>query len=506
MIRCCLASARRAPVAALLLLLLAACNASSPQARGTPRGVAGAAAPGLACVPAAAARWLAPTVAGVSGKAVPKGYRATLYVDRSGSMTGYLAGATAIARPFQDLVETIPKRLAEDGVTTELKLFGRTITPVAGDPHALTRADLYSCKGVARATCEAAESHLDAVLGEVARHRDTLGIVVSDLWFSNSQADASGLAALQPALRDILASGRTVAIYGIAAPFAGRIDDLPDAAVRSIAYTGRHPLFVMAIGDKAQIMRFTEQLATSASSFLAAGMANGGIRQAIFTLDPLDPGSPTVRSHTPLTPGADPRLTRDFSFQAPQVAIQQFRLAGGAGPRPGAPAAGAGAPAWEGPAADALLPAAVWRGRLSATTRIWSRKGESCTPADWTPARDLEEGWEPLPSGRQRFRLDPAQLAARMPIAGTYVLSGEVSRTSLDDGASLDGKGGADAWMRGAWDLPPERAGAVAAHPPAVFPTLNLGEVARLMENALRDAIEQEPKPIVGFTVVVKVE
>jgi hypothetical protein len=323
-----------------------------------------------------------------------------------------------------------------------------------------------------------------------------MAVMLSDLWFDNRTSQTSGLTDLQPPLEKILESGRAVAIYGIAAPFNGSIYDLPtgDPATRTLkGYVGRHPLFMLVVGSKAQLLAFDAQLARSGSDLIARGAADGSIRRSIFTVSP---GPDHPRQRKPMEEGSDP-LIRPSAFDTfGKASIQQFRLGKGAligsGARPTAPG-------WIGPHDDAFIDHAVWQGPMVPRTRIWQQRDTNCTRESWLPLGTMEGGWTEAPGEKRRFALDAGKFYGRVSRNGVYLVTGELMRSSV---ASPNP---ANAWMV-AWNLAPEHAAAVAARPPATFPTLNIGEVARIMEGSLATAAERNGGGITGFSVLVKVE
>ena len=119
----------------------------------------------------------------------------------------------------------------------------------------------------------------------------------------------------------------------------------------------------------------------------------------------------------------------------------------------------------------------------------------------------LESKWEPVssvprgsePPGQLRFALDPAQLFARTGQDGVYLISGELKRVSVNSPNS------ANRWMR-EWSFTPEEAARIAGARPTLFPTLNLSEVARIMEGSLATAAERNGGGITGFAILLKVE
>jgi len=449
---------------------------------------------GLNCFPEPARRWISVSASAnkpVDGKMAKS---ATIYVDRSASMAGYLLGATQFERPFQDLVRSVPDTLREIGVSAEYRGFGTTIgEPVAPGDHAFERPAYFVCARRGGAGCE---SHLDQVFARIADDSGKMAVVVTDLWFDNSAENTSSLTALQPLLARILEGGRAVALYGLDAPFKGKIYDLPTSAsaTDAISYEGRHPLFMMVIGSKAQILDFGTQLTRSGSPFISKGLASGSIKRSIFTVDP---GPEHPRDKTPLEFGTSRQLRPQTFETFGPASIQQFMLADAGLPKPGVSAGGS--PSWTGPKPDAFVEDAVWEGPTAPSVSIWRRKDEKCTKDSWIPLGSMEGGWQDEAPGQRRFSLDPGRFFARVGRNGVYVLTGELRRSSVDS------PNAANRWMQD-WNLTPERAAAAAAAPPALFPTLNLLEVARHMENALATAAERKGGGITGFSVMVKVE
>lgn len=455
----------------------------------------------LGCFPKDAQRWIARSSDGqaqATAKLARKGSgKATVYVDRSGSMVGYIAGANNFERPFQDLVATMPASLKLAGLETAFRSFGTTISdPLPNAGAELQKGDAFTCKA-GGAPCDNSESRLDVVLSQVKDSKDDLSIVVSDLWFTNSEIQSTGIAALQPMLTELLFSDRVIAIYGLSAPFNGKIYDLPKAGTGSLSvpYSGRHPLYVMVIGSKQSVLDFDTSLASSGSRYLAEGIRNGTITRSLFAVDP---GPVALKPTDPLSASKHPKLRRD-NFAIPQgVAIQRFAMQRGLPERPGAGAPPL--PQWTGPDPASFLANAVWAGPTTAQTRIWVRSSEACAASSWTEQKPSEVGWGPLlPDGRRTFSLDPAKFGASLLNEGTYLIVGETRRLSVAQ------PNPATAWMRGEWNLDPVRAESAAQSRPALFPTLNLSEFGRIMEAALAAAAERKNQPVNGFAVMVKV-
>ena len=426
----------------------------------------------------------------------PTAASATIYVDRSGSMGGYLAGSTSEERPLQDLIRVLPDALQQGGTLAAYVAFGTRLSPQpASARDALMRPDFYSCRGAAPGTCDNQESRFDLVLHAIEAKPDEMALMVSDLWFVNSAVQTSALTDLAAPFAAILAQGRAVAVYGIPARFRGPIYDLPGAPGRMM-FEGRHPLYLVAVGTDAQLDRLHARIAQGGSGYLAAGIADGTVRRTLFTLDPRAPAASAVE----LT-GSDPAVARTPVIGSlPGVRVQQFSVSKGAALRAragsGASAQGIG---WTGPDAASFRRDAIWAGTLEGRTRVWERRGERCTAADWIEGRDLPGLWSSGAPTEQRFRLDPRAIATGVGRPGTYLLVGDVNRTALAMPNPASG------WMRD-WSFSARQSpsGRTLNGAP-FFPTLHLGEVARLMEGALADAARRRPRPVAGFDAVVRI-
>lgn len=462
---------------------------------GTSCGTTKHAANGLDCLPKQAAKWLAgPDVAsGFEGRAEVGG-PVSLYVDGSGSMTGYIHGATEGRKPFQDLVESVPDMFEGKGSTVNVKLFGSRIQPVSAARRGeLSHEGLFACRGVAAADCDNKETRLDLVLRDVEVHPDALAIVITDLWFSDPASATSGLVPLSPPLERILASGRSIAVYGIPAPFDGTVYDLPGGA--STRFTGTKPLMMLAVGQPGRVADFNLRLARSSSSMLASGFGDGSIQQALFTLDPAVAADSRASE---ISPGGDPRVRPAAVLEAlAGVRVPQFRIDRGEAIRRTAKAGMP--PSWTGPRDADFVPHAVWRGPLATREVVWRRRDKQCRPADWEPPTVSTDGWRAGErAGEQRFALDPTGFVERFRRPGTYLVTGEVARTSLDQ------PNPATDWLR-AWSFDVNSQDG-RTQDGTTFRTLHLSEFARILENALATSAERRPGPISGFTLVVEVK
>ncbi len=494
---------RMAPPLFLAVLALAACK---PDAKTGEEGEKPPPTPAVVrtardCFPEAARRWIAidDNVATAAARATGP---ATVYIDASGSMAGYLRGGRRGERPFEEFVTDAAGSIGLNQAPVAHVLFGRALRPLDGAQlNTLARAETYACNG--QPDCDNQESRLDLVLRDIAdKPIDHLSVIVTDLWLANSELTTSGSAALNTPLRRLL-TDRSIAVYGLDAPYSGQVYDLPSG--RTGVSAARRPLYIVAVGSAARLRALDESLRQSPSAYINQAFSGGAVRHALFTRTPETARAAVAR---PFTLTASPVLRPSTVIRARQgLNIQQLELARGAarqarvasgrpGARPAAPH-----PGWTGPDPAAIAPGAVWSGELTATTRLWKQKrdGATCRASDWEDAGLLEGGWSPGgQEGQRTFTLDPARLSDRLSPGTPYLLVGEVARVGLTRSNP------ATAWMR-EWSFSPATEADVLADPPALFPTLNLAETARLMENALADSAT-EPQTVGGFAVVIEVK
>lgn len=414
-------------------------------------------------------------------------------------MIGYLAGQTGFDQSYSDLVGTLPDTLKSFGITSQYRAFGLRMTdPIADGAGKLTEKQFYLCDKADRSTCDNNESRLDLAFGRIAANPDEMGLIISDLWFTNSEVSTSGIAPLQAQITEILAQGRMISIYGIMAPFDGTIYDLPtgDQSKLKAPYSGKHPLFLVVVGTKEQGLEFEKALTRSPSQRIAAAANTGLFKRTHFTVDP---GPLEPRSKAPLDPGTHQRITRSSIAQFDGVTVQQFLLKAGLPPKKGVDEGKR--PVWTAPKDEHFIANAAWEGPLAPKLRFWAQRDEQCTAQSWSAPVTINGKWQPVPgeAGKMSVELDPSTLSGRLAREGVYLVSGELERTSVAQ------NGPKTEWLR-AWNLRPEQAASVAASRPTEFPTLNLSEFGRLMENALASAAERQGGGIVGFSILVKVE
>jgi hypothetical protein len=447
---------------------------------------------GAACLPEAARPWLASAeapAAAASGGAVD------VYVDGSGSMVGYLRGATADRRPLQDLLASLTLVTAEGAsapAATRYNLFGARIRPLdAARADLLVREDPYLCNGAAAAAgpCDNQESRLDVVLGRVAESPPaSLAVVVTDLWLSTSEMSASGPMAVGAPVAQMLGQGRAVGVLGVRAPYRGPVYDLPGGGTYAGA-TAR-PLYVLLIGPVERVTAVRDGLAKAG----VRGFETADARWSLFTTTPAS-GAAATATPFQLTGGA--LTARPVLPPSAGIAVQQLTLSAGAAlqerVRPGP--AGLSAASFDPATETAMRDGAVWQGPTRGATKVWRLKGDNPCAADaWTPLADYPDGWS-----EGAFTLAASEASARLPKGGTYLLSGTLTR------AGLTTPNPANAWMR-EWSFNPSTEPAVLAGKPTFFPTLHLAETARILESSLDQAARARAVELAGFTAVVRVD
>lgn len=474
-------------LAALGSIALGGCDA--PRAG---RAAAEAGASPLDCFPAAARPFLPHATDAPARAAGASPGSATVYVDGSGSMAGFLRAATGRERPLQDLVS--PDLLSGAlGGPTAFRRFGEAIHPVApSEVAALAAPESFAC--AAGRPCDNAESRLDRVFAEVAAQpAGAVSLVVTDLWLANPQARTSGVVDMAAPLARIFETGRSVAVYGLAAPYAGRVYDLPSG--RADVTAARRPLFLVAVGPDARLRSLDDGLRASPSELLQAGLADGRVRRSLFTRTPGAVGGARSLS----APGgggplaAAPVLAAREGVRIAQLTVSRRAAREAASGR--GPASAGAPPRWSGPEPAGLAPGAVWSGPLKPQLVAFESRGETCrADRDWRDFGALPGGWTAGAGGRWSFALTPATLGDLRP--GRYLLVGSLVRTGLDQ------PNPADRWMRD-WSFAPgdpERVGA-----DGVFPVLNLAETARVLETALAADARARPAAVDGWTAAVRV-
>lgn len=472
--------------------------------------------PSLSCFPKDAQKWIyrVGTTPGADAQLSKQvsAKTATLYFDRSTSMVGYLDGANNDNRPLEILINNLPNIVSRAGANARYSAFGAQIEQLGarGSANLLDKSFYRECKDGVGQSCNA---NLRNLFEQIEQQPDELATVVTDLWHEEGGAEKEGSVRLQAALTNILADGRSVAIYGINAPFKGFIYGIPVGGndTDKVWHEGTHPLFLIVIGRKGDVIEFDRQLQNTVGLF-QEGLAQGRIQRSIFMVDP-GPLRPVRKDSIKLGNELGVRSamfeTYPQSKEGPALVLQQFRLglSRGGGREPPKPSFGRIQPAvWIAPHEDDFLPNTVHAGPLKANIRLWSRSrdGDKCSP--WRESGHFVEekpvGDGVTSEGQFRFELSEKVLRNRILRPGIYLISGQLERISVNRDNV------ANRWAA-PWSVSADGAGRFAAtpeRPGGFFPTLNLRQVMSIMENALQTATERKGGGIVGFAVLVKAE
>lgn len=442
---------------------------------------------GSSCYPAEAAKWITEASGKIENAAADPGGAFTVYLDGSASMAGYIRGGTADTRPLADLVGMLPKLSGIDHGNSETIRFDRKISPIASkDLQAMQSENGYLCPA-GNANCDAQESHLDQALSKIAEADSSgLSVVVSDLWLANSSVLTTDGVALSAPLDAIFASGRSVAIYGFESPYAGKVSDLPSGKTGVTA--SRRYLFLVAVGPLKRLQALNAAMQNAPSTSLAGDLKSGKAHYSLFTLEPAVTSGGAEAAFA--LPAKSPLKKASFLTVRAGVKVPQFQIDKSEALRqPGAQGA-----TWSGSQSVSVIPGAVWEGASRGETTLFKMVGEACAPkgADWRKEGELKGGWQ---GDSGQYTLDPASLAA-LP-SGKYLLVGGLRRVSLLS------PNPATQWMRD-WSF--NGASEAEALKRPVMPTLNLAEMARLMEIALLKSAQQKPMNIGGFAAAVEIK
>lgn len=431
---------------------------------------------GLACYPEPARKWMT-TAPEPPSLSVDPGGAYTVYLDGSGSMGGYIRGATANERPLADLIGMLPGMRSIDRSAASIVRFDEEFTELSREEaNAMESAAAYGSK----------DSHIDQVLARIAGADDqSLSVVVSDLWLVNSGVNTSIGVALSEQFADIFASGRSVAIYGFEVPYSGRISDLPSGS-RTVTATQRQ-LFLLVAGPVERLDAFHQAMQSASSTSIGRYMTSGAAKYSLFTTEPVrNPGgtqSFTLAPRSALT--AQQFLTVRNAVRVPQYRLDKSAALTGAASMPGA--------SWAGVPRAAVRTGATMDGTMRGETKIYREVGDGCAAnaADWTDDGSLRGGWQ----ADGGFTLEPAELATLT--TGRYLLVG--SQTWAD--VSPDNP--ATQWLRD-WSFDATTEAEAISRP--VMPTLDLAVFARLLEIELQRAVRARPVKLGGFAVAVEVE
>jgi hypothetical protein len=411
-----------------------------------------------------------------------------VYWDGSLSMLGYVDGASSSMRSLGDAQILLHDFAQGRGQRQDWSRFGGQIVSVR-DPTTLATRASYVCRG--DKSCDNKQSRMDSVLGAIAASDPaSLNVMVTDLWLSDDSFTGSPQIALGEPLKLLLRQGRSIGLIGVRAPYSGPIYDLPSHTT----YLGasERPVFIVLVGPRALVVGAYNALANSGSP----GFSPDRLRFALFTAHPAQAwlgGASGLH-----TSGAD-ALPSEVLQAANVGGLPQFRFHMTA-------AQSNGSAIRTHVAADArLLPGAVWAGALTATTRVWLLPDEGalkrCSAGVWQSFGQLNRAWRQspgIPNGAD-FSFDGRSAAGLAPGHDYFVVA------TLGSSRPLAKTNAADSWIRD-WGFAPDQEKSYVAQRPKFFKTLNLGDIAGLLEAALDGATPAQGRDLVQFGFIVRVE
>ena len=407
------------------------------------------------------------------------------YWDGSLSMLGYVDGQTATVRPLGDVQILLHDFAQSHKLRQDWSKFGAQITSVS-DPGTLATRDSFTCQG--RRGCDNKQSRMDSVLNAIAASDpSSLNVMVTDLWLDDASFAGSPQVALGGPLRTLLRQGRSIVLVGARAPYTGPVYDLPSKS----RYMGANerPLFVVLVGPRTLVMGAYAALAKSGSPSFTPERT----RFSLFTAAPARAWLGAVSGVHASGASALPTtvLPADTVGGLPQF---RFRMAA---------AKAGGAISARVDSAARVLPGAVWAGPLTAATKVYlldNKHGlDSCSTA-WRPYPPLHGAWrltQGSPSAAN-FSFDARTAAGVVPGRDYLVIATLGAKTVTRPNP-------ADAWIRD-WGFAPDDEQAYVAKKPKFFKTLNLGDVAFLLEGALADTTPVQGRDLAQFGFIVKVE
>lgn len=406
---------------------------------------------------------------------------ATVFLDVSGSMAGYVgrahvppsarpvAGARAVTRPrppeeprtFHDVVQSLPQLASSVADTVALFAFGKTIRPLAqAELGRAGRPEFYADQ----------DSRIqDALVRMDSLPPEELGLLVTDLFLTGEEI-FGGAAAIRAPLASILESGRTIALIGIRSGFSGKIFDIP--GVKAYADASERPFYVIATGPGLIVARLLRRLETELIAPLPPP-TDGTSRcyATLFTHKPFQAGTVLL----PMIPAghAEPgtRLSADLG---PDVSGILFPKASGT--------ASATVPISSMVQGPVLVP-----DRFKVQEHIWAEPMQSGARAScrerWVEVHSLPKMAHMEGSAEAGLVVSVGGAAlTRVPPGTTFFLRAQVSAVALSESPAQM------AWTK-EWNLEARDAEAYVSSHPVMFRTLNLREISSMLEGLVRDRI-----------------
>jgi len=412
---------------------------------------------------------------------------ATILIDVSGSMAGYVAPPRPAAparhqlaqpvevpepRVFRDLVLSLPQIAAQVADKVTALAFGRAIRPLplsdlahAGQPAFYRDAESRIGDALAR---------MEALPG------DEVGVLLTDLFLTGEEV-FGGAAAIRAPLGHIMADGRSVGLMGIRSGFAGTIFDIPGG--RTYNGATERPFYVVATGPLPAVARLLRRIEVELLAPLPPPPDSARRFQVtIYTKAPIS-GGPLALAMLPEAPAVvTSSLTPGL---APE--ISQFSL-------PGA----AGAAAARIPLADLAIGPVLFPDIFTVEETVWAEASSRAACSErWLRYRSL-----PRPLATVSHRNGTLVLSvggssiARLPPGVPFLVRAKVTATGISEAPA------ATAWTR-AWSLEAREAAAFVASRPRLFRTLHLREIAAMLESLVRE--DFQPQPIGEALLAVQV-
>jgi hypothetical protein len=429
---------------------------------------------------------------------VPEPQSVRFYIDGSGSMAGFASANAQNATPFGDVIRSVGLWSNKENV--EIHRLNDDRPSLIGNANAARLAAMltpafYVCSGPeVGPNCSFRHSRTQHALNSIADAPEgTLSVFVSDLWFSDDEVRFSPGIDIRDAFARILRNN-DVLLYGFKAPYAGRLGDLPsgDRQIRP----GRLPFYMLVVGSREQVRAFHQRFLATGSRWILDRIPSGGARRVsdelhftLFSRTGSFEQAPILRfapgdSHRGIMEALPWREQRDAVPR--QFTVDSGRLSGPSSRLhwdPGEPA----------------LAYAAWRGNFDVQATAWQVTGSRCGAG--RTLQSANGGTDP------RITLEPARLRSQLGL-GRWLIVGSIRRTRLDPNQP------AVRWAH-AWSFSSDATGETGARrtlsESGFFPTMNLADFVRLLEQAVDEAgSRREPsqagEPFAGFATLIEIK
>ncbi len=420
------------------------------------------------------------------------GGQVNVFFDGSGSMIGYIREPKQprLERAYTELVRGLPFQLQRVGTEVRYHRFARTIRPLnPQELSGISQPSFYQCPPGTQG-CDNQESRIASVLSTVNSAADgTLFVIVTDLFLTETELTASGAAALQLPLAQILESGKAIAIIGVRSSFNGVIFDLPSGG--RYANASQRPFYVILVGPIERVLRLQGLLDNETFGAIDAADKNS----IVFSRDLFK--TPLVGSKWPerafkTSKGVRERPIIPLGNVAEPIRFQQFQFDRNFEP-----------PEAEIDLSQNSIPLSPQPKRYRARSQIWmyNDKARRCEDA-WLSASSSDNlvAIESVHSGTLKLQLlsDPSAKAELLR-GRRYIADIEITAEDVD--FSTD----SHKWLRD-WSFEPADEAKLIAQSPAIFPTLNLWRLARMMGAVLSDSFQQKKQVVARFATGFQID